>query len=95
METEKSYKIVLPGGSIHSVQGRPTKIKGYSKFQFFAHKTHNWSIRELTTGLRLGSGASEAEAKMRAKLYLRENIGDDQLILTETIRVWDKINEIE
>lgn len=95
METGKFYKVVLPGGSIHRVQGRPTKIKGYSKFHFFAHKPHDWSIRELTTGLRLGSGATEAEAKMRAKLYLKENIGDDQSILTKTIEEWDKINEIE
>ena len=95
MKTEKSYKIKLPDGSVHVVQGRPTKIKGYSKFHFFAHKTHNWSIRELTTGLRLGSGATEAEAKVRAKLYLKENINEDQDVLIQKIAEWEHINEIE
>ena len=95
MEAGKFYKAVFPGGSIHLVQGRPTKLKGYSKFQFFAHKTQNWSIRELTTGLRLGSGATEAEAKMRSKLYLKENIGDDHKKLTATIKDGEKLNELE
>jgi len=93
MKETKSYKIKLPGGSIHVVQGRPTKLKGYSKFFFFAHKTHNWSIRELTTGLRLGSGTTESEAKKRAKLYLEENIGDDQNKLTKEITESERLNE--
>ncbi len=58
---------------IKEVEGKFTKLKGYSKFTFFSYKMGKiWYIREFSTGREVGSSNTELNAKKDAKSYLKE-----------------------
>lgn len=82
----KKYQIKLPNKQTSTVSGRLSKIKGYSKFNFFAHKLDGqWHIREFTSGLRLCSGNTEAEAKRLSRIELSKFDNIQALIDEEEI----------
>lgn len=58
---------------IREVEGRFTKLKGYSKLKLYAHKIGKmWYIREFYTGRELGASNTEVNAKKEAKNYLKD-----------------------
>jgi len=95
---EQTFKI-NENGLISTVQGEIIKLKGYSKFKFFAHKTKDigWSIRELTTGHCAHSGNSRnlTELKARARDYLKEQTGGKVKALQEEIAKYEILNKEE
>jgi len=83
----------IKGIGIKEVEGKFTKLKGYSKFTFFSYKMDRiWYIREFSTGREVGSSNTELNAKKEAKIYLKEYLYDQ--IRTQIDEV-DSINEIE
>jgi len=67
------FKADIKDIGIKEVEGKFTKLKGYSKFKFFSYKIGKiWYIREFKTGRRLGDGNTEANAKKASKNYLKE-----------------------
>lgn len=63
----------IKGIGVREVEGKFTKLKGYSKFIFFSYKIDKtWSIREFSTGREVGSSNTEVNAKKEAKTYLKE-----------------------
>ncbi len=92
---QKTFKIKLPDKSIFDISGSLIKLKGYSKFFFFSHKIDKeWQIRELTTGLRLGRGSTEAQAKKISREYLSKETGGDLNKLSDKILSKEILNPI-
>lgn len=70
---KRQFNIVMKGLGVAQVQGRFTKLKGYSKLKLFSHKLDKiWFIREFYSGRELGNSNTEANAKKDAKTYLAE-----------------------
>jgi len=62
---------------VTKVEGKLTKLKGYSKLKFFIYKIDKyWSIREFYTGREVGYGTTETSAKQAARKYLEEYLHD-------------------
>ncbi len=73
------------------VEGKLTKLKGYSKQKFFIYKMDKyWSLREFYTGREVGYGTTEAGAKQAARKYLAEYLHDQ---ICNRIESLEYINE--
>lgn len=97
IEFDKTFNIMPDDGTIvGNVEGRFTKVKGYSEFTFFSHKMDkSWYIREFHTGRDIGSGISENAAKTDGKALIMKHTNGDKKILQDQIDSLPKINNMD
>ncbi len=94
---DNKFSIMLDDGTVlEDIEGRFTKVKGYSEFTFFSHKMDgDWYIREFYTGRDIGHGSSEGDAKTNGKAYLFEHGKGDKKVIINRITSLPPINRIE
>jgi len=86
-----NFKANIKMLGITEVDGKFTKLKGYSKFKFFIYKIGKyWSVREFYTGRELGEGTTETLAKKAAKKYLEQYLHDQIKNQIESIEYINK-----
>jgi len=84
-------KAHIKGLGVREVEGKLTKLKGYSKQKFFIYKMDKyWSLREFYTGREVGYGTTETGARQAAHKYLAEYLHDQ---ICNQIESLEYINE--
>jgi hypothetical protein len=79
-----------------AAKAQETKLKGYSKFLFFAFKAGKfWHVCEWTTGREVSTGFNKtlADAKKSARQYLDEHSERDMTKIEAAIATKGIVNE--